>query len=41
MMKIKLKKKRENSRKQTEFYLNAEYKSVLKNNFEENANQMI
>ena len=40
-MKTKLKKKRERSRKQAEFHLNVEYKSALKNNLEEDANQTI
>ena len=39
--KIKIKKKREKSRKQTEFHLNVKYKFVLKDNFEEDANQTI
>ena len=33
----KIKKKREKSRKQTEFHLNVEYKFVLKNDLEEDA----
>ena len=37
----KIKRKRERSRKQTEFHLNVEYKSVSKNDLEENVNQMI
>ena len=37
----KIKRKRERSRKQTEFHSNAEYKSVLKNDFEEDADQTI
>ena len=37
----KIKRKRERSQKQTEFYLNVEYKFALKNNFEKNANQTI
>ena len=38
---IKIKRKREKSRKQTEFHLNVEYKSVLKDDFEENVDQTI
>ena len=37
----KIKRKREKSRKQTEFHSNAEYKSVLKNDLEKNADQTI
>ena len=37
----KIKRKREKSRKQIEFYLNVEYKFASKNDFEENANQTI
>ena len=37
----KIKKKRERSRKQTEFHLNAEYKFALKDDLEENVNQTI
>ena len=36
--KNKIKKKHGRSRKQTEFHLNIEYKFVLKDDFEENAN---
>ena len=36
--KNKIKKKRERSRKQTKSHSNAEYKFILKNDFEENAN---
>ena len=36
--KIKIKKKREKSRKQTKFYSNVEYKSASKNDLEKNAN---
>ena len=39
--KIKIKKKRGKSRKQTESHLNVEYKSVLKNDLKENADQTI
>ena len=39
--KNKIKKKRERSRKQTEPHLNVEYKFVLKDDFEENADQTI
>ena len=35
--KNKIKRKREKSRKQTEFHSNAKYKSVLKDDLEENA----
>ena len=35
--KNKIKRKRERLQKQTEFYSNIEYKFVLKNNLEENA----
>ena len=35
--KIKIKKKRGRSRKQTKFHLNVEYKSVLKDDFEKDA----
>ena len=35
--KIKIKKKRERLRKQTEFHSNVEYKFVSKNDFKENA----
>ena len=37
----KIKKKRGKSRKQTESHSNAEYKSALKDDLEENANQTI
>ena len=37
----KIKRKREKSRKQTKPHSNAEYKSVLKDDLEENANQTI
>ena len=37
----KIKKKREKSRKQTEFHSNAEYKFVLKDDFKEDADQTI
>ena len=37
----KIKRKRERSRKQTKSHSNVEYKSVSKNDFEENANQTI
>ena len=36
--KNKIKRKRERSRKQAEFHLNAEYKFALKDDLEENAN---
>ena len=39
--KIKIKRKREKSRKQTEFHSNIEYKSVSKDDFEEDVNQTI
>ena len=35
---IKIKIKREKLRKQTEFYLNVEYKFISKNDLEKNAN---
>ena len=37
----KIKRKREKSRKQAKPHLNVEYKSVLKDDFEENADQTI
>ena len=38
IIKSKSKKKRERSRKQTEFYSNVEYKFTSKDNLEKNAN---
>ena len=37
----KIKKKRQRSRKQAEFHLNIKYKSPLKDDLEENADQTI